>query len=148
MVHADNANHRSNISIPAGYLYCVVDGGGAAINPSSKPQTSIHVHDNLTVVQWTVVADVSGSITFDVRHATWASYPSTTSIISGANPSLTSVQKNKSTDYIDPVTGIVNTAWTALGWANLAVGDMLDILVTAASTVTRVTLILQCQAAS
>lgn len=147
-VVADDTNRRSNIVIPCGYLYCVVDGGGQAIIASSKPQTSVHVHDNLQVVQWTVIGDQSGSITFDLRKASYSAYPSTSTIITGFHPALSGSQKNKSTDYIDPNTGQVNVAWTPLGWTNLLIGDILDIVVTSSGTVTRVTLILQCQAVS
>jgi hypothetical protein len=147
-VVADDTNNRSNIVIPSGYLYCVVDGGGNPIVPSSKPQTSIHVHDNLSVVQWSVVADQIGTIQFSLKSASYDNYPSTSNLVVGTLPNLTSQQKNKSIDYIDPLTGVVNVLWVPLGWNQLNIGDIIDVIVASAATVTRVTLILHCQAVS
>jgi hypothetical protein len=144
----DATNRRANLVIPCGYLPIVIDGGGQAIAPSSKVQTTIPIHDNLQVVQWTLAADLVGSITFDIKSSSYANWPATTSIISGTHPNLTSQQKNKSIDYIDPTTGLVNVSWVPLGWTQLNVGDMIDVLVTSNATITRVTLTLQVQAVS
>lgn len=143
----DDANRRSNLVIPAGYLMLLVDGAGSPIIPSSsKAALSIHIHDNLNILSWAVIGDVAGSCTIDLKAAAWASYPSTASIITGTHPNLTGQRNNKSPDYIDPATGVLNTGWVNLGWSTLAMGSVLDLFVTAASTVTRLTITLQCQA--
>jgi hypothetical protein len=127
-------NHRSTLVIPTGYLVCVVDGGGVAIVPSlGKPQATIAVNDNVQVTKWTITADVTGTIVFDIKKSSYASWPSTSSIIVSASPTLTSQQKNQ---------GVVTN------WTQLLDGDMLDIFVTAATAVTRVTLTLQVQGVS
>jgi hypothetical protein len=145
-VIADGTNHRTNLAIPCGYLYAVADGGGLPLSVGAIPTASVHVHDNLQVVQWSVITDQPGSVTLDVRSSTWAAYPSTSSIVTGTAPSTSGTQNSASPDYMDPTTGQVSATWTPLLWANLSIGDVVDIIVTATDgIVTHVTLTLQCQ---
>jgi hypothetical protein len=133
-VLADDVNGRSNIVIPCGYLYCVATG--TPIVASTVAVTSIHIHDNLKVVRWTVIADQVGSITFDLKKSTYFAHPTTATIIVGTPPNLTTQQKNTALTPVLP----------ALPWTNLLADDVLDIVITASTTVQRATLVLQCQA--
>jgi hypothetical protein len=70
------------------------------------------------VVEWYVVASVAGTIEFDVRASSFASYPSTTSIVGTTSdyPSLNNEVKNSNT--------------SVTGWDVLNAGDMVDLYIT------------------
>lgn len=108
----------------------VIDGGGSAITTGSKG--FLIIPKGGTINQWTVVADQSGSIVVDVKRSTYSGFPTTTSIVggSGNKPTLSSAQKNQATP----------TSWTS---TSIADGDVLEFNVDSATTVTRITLMLQ-----
>lgn len=146
----DPANSRSNLIIPGGYLMSVVDSGSGSVALTAdvlRPQVAIHVHDNLQITQWTVIGDRSGSITFDLRTAPYAGYPtSISSIIDGALPNNVSPNlalQQVATGFPDPPFDAVGAP---LGWSYLFADDILEIWVTAVSTVTKVFLTLHCRA--
>jgi hypothetical protein len=112
-------------------LVVVIDGGGQPITTGLK--TSVPIHDDLDVVKWTLTADVSGSIVLDLKRATYANWPTTTSIVGASGPQLSGAQKASA-----------NVAFGA--WTSLHDGDILDVVVSATATVQRVTLSLRCRA--
>jgi hypothetical protein len=108
-------------------------GGGGKVRPiavfdgSPDPilvgsQVRCTVTAACTITGWTIIADVSGSAVIDVRRATYAGYPTVTSIAGSAKPTLTAATKATST--------------TLTGWStSLAAGDVLVFNVDSASTV-------------
>lgn len=110
-------------------LVVVIDGGGQPITNGTK--ATIAIHDKLRVVHWDLAADTTGSINIDLKRATYANWPTTTSIVAGTGPQLASSQKNSAD--VAPA-----------AWSTLLDGDMLDVVVTSSSTVQRVTLSLAC----
>jgi len=76
-----------------------------------------------TIIGWTVIADQSGSAVVDVKRATYANYPTTSSIAGSEKPTLSSQSKNQN-----------NSLST---WSTVASGDMLEFVVDSASTVTK-----------
>ena len=66
-------------------------------------------------IEWYVLAGQTGSIEFDVKKSSFASYPSTTSIVGTDNPELISQMKNS------------NTGITA--WSGLSAGDIIDFVI-------------------
>jgi hypothetical protein len=101
----------------------IVDGGGQAITTGSKG--FCHLDFACTIMDWTIVSDVSGSAVVDVKRATYANFPTTASIAGTAKPTLSSAQKNQNT--------------TLTGWGSTAIadGDVLEFVVDSAATVTR-----------
>lgn len=83
-----------------------------------------------TVTQWTVTADVSGSAVVDILRATYANFPTFTSIAGTEKPTLSSQQKNQDVSL---------TTWTT----SLAEGDVIRANVDSASTVSALTVVLR-----
>jgi hypothetical protein len=83
-----------------------------------------------TILSNTVLADQSGSIAITIKKATYSGFPTLSSIVASAKPTLSSAQKS---------TDSTLTGWTT----NVSAGDVLEIVVDSASTVTRVTLALK-----
>jgi hypothetical protein len=83
------------------------------------------------VVEWYVVASVAGTIEFDVRASSFASYPSTTSIVGTTSdyPSLNNEVKNSNT--------------SVTGWDVLNAGDMVDLYITSNTDVQNVGLFIK-----
>jgi hypothetical protein len=82
-----------------------------------------------TITGWTIIADVSGSAVVDILRATYAGYPTVTSITGSAKPTLTAATKATST--------------TLTGWStSLAAGDVLVFNVDSASTVEQLYIVL------
>jgi hypothetical protein len=106
----------------------IFDGGGAAI--SGTPEVDIQVPAAGTITGWTILADVTGSATIDVRRTTYAGYPPTPSdsIVGSSPPTLASGVKAQGSP----------TGWST----SLAAGDILRFRVTSVSTVTRLAVIL------
>jgi len=91
-----------------------LNGGGTTI--STTGSSSIvwrEIHATSSIVSWTLVGDLSGNITVDIKKATYADYPNFTSIVAGDPPQLSSAIKNSSTAL---------TGWTRL----LTPGDILQ----------------------
>jgi len=105
----------------------VIDGGGTAIASGSKG--FLYVPYACTIVGWTLLGDIVGNQTVDVKKCTYATFPTTTSIASATLPSFTGAQKAQST--------------TLVGWTTaLSADDILEFNVTVAATCTRSTLTL------
>lgn len=113
--------------VSAGY---VIDGGGIPIVPGIKGDITIPF--GCAIIEWTLLADVAGSIVVDIWKDTYANYPPTVldTITGSALPTITAATKGQSTTL---------TGWTA----NIAAGDTLRFNVNSCATITRVTLSLK-----
>lgn len=103
----------------------IIDGGGSEITTGSKGY--IVIDFPCVVNSWTIVADQSGSISVDVKRATYANFPTTTSISGTEKPTLSSAQKNQDLSL---------TTWTT----TIASGDILEFVVDSVSDVEVVTI--------
>ena len=106
-----------------------VDGGGSALTTGVKGY--ITVPYNCTIISAITLADVSGSVVFDVWKDTYANYPPTVAdtITASAKPTISSATK---------ATDSTLTGWTTTCTA----GDVLGFNVDSATTITRATLTL------
>lgn len=104
-----------------------VDGGASP--PTPGIQGFIQVPYTGTITGWTVLTNVSGSIVFDVRKSTFAGYPTTTSIVASAPPTVSASQKGTSTTL---------TGWTT----SVTAGDVILFILSSVSTVTLATVTL------
>jgi hypothetical protein len=110
-------------------LEFVIDGGGVAITTGIKGY--LEVPFACTVNTWTLLADVSGSITVDVYSDAYASYGTNTSMVgAGTKPAIASATKAQSAP----------ASWTT---TSITAGNIIGFNVTAATTVTRVTISLK-----
>jgi hypothetical protein len=108
-----------------------VDGGGAAISTGVKGYAQIPY--GCTITGWTLLADQSGSLTFDLWKDVYDNYPPTVAdtITAAAKPLISAAAKNTSTS--------VST------WAKtITAGDVIGFNVDSAATVQRVHLLLKC----
>lgn len=114
------------------YVTLTLDGGGSAISTGTKGWWVCDVGG--TILEWTVLADQSGSIVIDVWKDTYANFPPTVAdtITASAKPTLSTAQKNQSSTL---------TGWTT----GVSAGDILRFNVDSAATVQRVTLTLKIQ---
>lgn len=102
-----------------------VDGGGAAITTGQKGYIQCPITG--TITKWTLLADQSGSVEFDVTLDDFASFPPTTSIVASAPPELTAA--DSATDS------------TLSGWSTTVTAeDVFGFEVVSAATIERVTL--------
>lgn len=102
-----------------------VDGAGSAISTGTKGAYRLPYAG--TITRWTLLADQSGDVEFDIFLDPFASYPPTTSIVASAPPELTAA---------DSATSTTLTGWTT----SVSVGDVFGYEVVSAATLTRVTL--------
>jgi len=109
-------------------LTYVIDGGGAALTTGSKG--FIEVPFACTVQQVTLLADQSGSVVIDIKKSTFSGFPTTSSIVASAPPTISSAQKSQDATL---------TGWTT----TISAGDILEYSVSSASTITRVTISLK-----
>lgn len=108
MGDANAAAQRATLGIGQFSFGCVVQ------SPDALPtKSSIRVHRACTIQRATVVADASCSCTFVVRRATYAGFPTLTSLVASAKPTLSSSQKSEDTTL---------TGWTT----TLAAGDIIE----------------------
>lgn len=104
----------------------VIDGGGTAITTGVKGYLLIPFA--CTVATWTALADQSGSITIDVYNDSYANYGTNTSMVgAGTKPNIATATKGQSAP----------ASWTS---TSIAAGSIVGFNVTAATTVTRVTI--------
>jgi len=106
----------------------IIDGDGVAITTGVKGHVVIDA--DYTITGWTVIADQSGSIVVDVNRATYANFPTTSSIAGTELPTLSSAQKNED---------LTLTSWTT----TLNARDVLEFEVDSATSVTLVTVALR-----
>lgn len=103
-----------------------IDGLGAA--PSAGSKGFLEIPFNCTINSWTLLSDVAGSITVDIKKSTYSGFPTTTSITASATPALATAQKAQSSTL---------TGWTT----TLTAGDILEYVVTGTpATLTRATI--------
>lgn len=121
------ADARKNLA--SGSMGYVIDGGGVALTAASKG--FLQVPFSCKAVGWTLIADQSGSAVVDIHSQTIATWPaastSTTSIAGTDKPTLSSKKAARSFEL---------TGWTTA----MAEGDLLEIIIDSATTVTRLTL--------
>jgi len=98
------------------------DGGGVALK--SNKAVDVPIVYTGTITGWTLYPDVSGSAVVDIATDTYAGYPTFTSIVASAPPTLTSAAKATSSTL---------TGWTIAATA----GDILRFTLSSASDVTR-----------
>jgi hypothetical protein len=107
----------------------IIDGGGSAITTGTKGY--IEVPFACTVTQWTLLADVSGSITVDVYNDAYANYGTNTSMVGGGTkPTISASTKGQSAP----------SSWTT---TSIAAGNIIGFNVATISTCTRVTIALK-----
>jgi hypothetical protein len=107
-------------------LRTVLDGGGSAITTGAK-KVYISVPSACSIIKVRLLADVSGSIVLDLWRDSYANYPPTVAdtIVAAAKPTLSSAIKSEDS--------------TLTGWSTaLAAGDILEVNVDSATTVTKV----------
>jgi hypothetical protein len=107
-------------------LGIIIDGGSSAISTGIKGDIVIPFNCNIT--GWTLLADQTGSIVFDIWRSDYSTFAPTVSdsITASAKPTISSATKGQSS--------------TLTGWATgLVAGDILRLNVDSASTVQRVT---------
>ncbi len=108
-----------------------IDGGGEAITAGTKAYWS--APSNCTLSKVTLLADASGAIVIDLWKDTYENFPPTVadSITASAKPTLNNEQKS---------TDAVLSGWTK----TVTAGDTIGVHVDSASTVTQVSLHLEC----
>lgn len=113
-----------------GQFGTAVDGGGSVIATGLKGDVQIPYA--CTIVSWTILCDVSGSIVFDIWKDTYTNAAPTIAdtITASAKPTVSSATKATSSTL---------TGWTT----SVAAGDVIRFNVDSASTVTRATLALK-----
>lgn len=92
-----------------------VDGGGVLLTTGIKGYRSFPVAG--TIIGWRILADQVGNITFNVFKDVFASYPSTTSIVAAAPPTMTGNDAAEDTTL---------TGWTTA----VAAGDVFGFSIT------------------
>lgn len=103
-----------------------VDGGGAVVTTGVKGRFRIPF--DYEIVRWSLLADQSGDVEFDVKVATFGGSPA--SIVASAPPTLSGAVEDEDATLTD---------WTTTGSA----GDEFQYEITGApATITRVTLVL------
>jgi hypothetical protein len=107
----------------------VIDGGGAVLTTGVKGD--VRVPFACTILDWTLLADQSGSVVVDIWKDTYANYPPVVgdSITAAAKPTITTATKNTSSTL---------TGWTTA----IAAGDTIRFNVDSVTTIQRVSLIL------
>lgn len=112
-----------------GYM---IDGGGSVIT-TGVAGIGLIVPYACTIVDWTITADVSGTIQIDVWKDTYANYPptNTNSITGTAEPK------------IGPTAGIKAQATSITGWSSTSVsaGDILFFNVDSCTSITKALLV-------
>lgn len=101
-------------------------------NIGAGDQGDLTIPFNCTITEWTLLADVSGSVVIDIWEDTYANYPPTVAdtITGSAKPTISASTKGQSS--------------TLTGWSpDILAGNTLRFNVDSASTVSRVTLSLK-----
>lgn len=103
----------------------IVDGGGSALTTGAK-KVYVTVPIDCTITKARLLADQSGSVVLDVWKDTYANFPPTVAdtITASAKPTLSSAQKSEDSTL---------TGWTT----TLAAGDIIEVNVDSATTVTK-----------
>lgn len=115
-------------SAKSGVVGITMDGGGSVLTTGSKGY--LQCPFDCTITGWTLIADQSGSAQVTVKKSTYSGFPTTSSIVASAQPSLSSAQKN---------TGTTLTGWTT----SVTAGDIFEFNLDSVTTCTRLILELQ-----
>lgn len=115
----------TGVGLPAS-IGVTLDGGGGVTVPTGY-QLSLPVPFACTITAVTILADAVGTIVFDIKKAAIGGFPTATSIVAAAPPTLTASQSVKNTTL---------TGWTI----SLLQGDILEFWVTSSSVVSKVTI--------
>ena len=116
----------SDTAVKTGAFGITVDGGQSS--PTTGIKGYLKVPYNCTIIGWTLMADQSGSVAFNIKSAaSVAGIGSTTSIVASAPPALSSAQALDSTTL---------TGWTTA----LTAGMLIEFDLTSITTIVRVTL--------
>jgi hypothetical protein len=117
-------------SSPTRTIVCQVDGGGSVISVGIK--SDIRIPFGATITRYTVLADTTGNIVFDIWDTTYAAYPATVlnSITSTAKPTIAASNKTTST---------ILTGWVT----TITSGNCMRFNVDTCTTITRAVLILE-----
>jgi hypothetical protein len=131
-IYTDGANYftERGVATPAivSTAGIAIDGGGST--PTTGSKGFLQVPFAGTITGWTLIADVSGSASITVKKSTFAAFPTNSSIVASAPPTLSSQQNATSTTL---------TGWTTA----VAAGDVLEFVLASATTVKRLVLELQ-----
>lgn len=108
----------------------IIDGGGSAITATSF--VDIRFEFPCIIQGWSIYADTSGSIQFDLWKVSHANFPpnSGNTITASSKPAISNTTKGTST---------VLTGWTT----SVASGDIIRVRVDSVSTITKVNLTLK-----
>ena len=124
-------NVTSNIDIPSqeDTISLYIDGTPDVISTGKKAFKLIPY--DCEVIEWYIVGSEAGTIEFDIRASSFASYPTTVSIIgtTADYPSLNNEVKNSNTNVT--------------GWNILNSGDMIDLYITSNTDIKNVGLFLK-----
>ena len=105
----------------------VVDGGGATIPTGVAGQ--LFVPFGCTVTVSTLLADQSGSVVVDIKKGAYSAYPTVSSIVASAPPTISTAQKAQDSTL---------TGWTTAISAN----DCLQFSITSVTSIQRLTITL------
>ena len=121
---------RTDLNVAKGQIGILIDGAGSAITTGIK--ADLEVAYDCTVNEVRLLADQSGSAVVDIWKDTYVNYPPTDadSITASAVPTLSAATKSEDSTL---------TGWTT----SLTKGDILRFNVDSASTVTRLTVVLE-----
>ena len=109
-------------------LNFIIDGDGSTIQTGIKGH--VVIDSDYTITGWTLIADQTGSIVVDVNRATFANFPTTSSIAGTELPTISSAQKAEDLNL---------TTWTT----TLNARDVLEFEVNSAISVQLVTVALR-----
>jgi hypothetical protein len=115
-------------------IYCfgiTIDNGGTPITTGTKAGANPTIPFTGTIVGWTIVSDVSGSIVLDITRAAGA-VPVASICGTGTKPTLSSAQYASGNNF---------TNWTSTA---INQGDVIGFKVNSVTSVTRVTLTVRC----
>ena len=98
-----------------------IDNGTAVITTGSKGY--VYVPYACTITQVTLGAKISGSIVIDIKTASYASFPTTASIVAAAPPTITAAQKSQDSTL---------TGWTT----TISAGTWIEFSVTSVTSLT------------
>jgi len=121
------ANSGSWASGAIGSINYTIDGGGSAITTGSKG--FVQVPTNFVIQEWNIFADLeTTSFTVDVRKASYANLPTTSTITNSDFLTLTNQQKNRN---------------SSVSWTNISAGEFVEFYVTDASNASMINISLK-----
>ena len=104
-----------------------IDGTPDEISTGNKGYKQIPY--DCSILEWYILAGQTGSIQFDIKKSSFNNYPSTSSIVGGDYPNLSSQLKNS------------NTGVTL--WSGISGGDMIDFVINSNTGIEKVGLFIK-----